>query len=196
MISSLRGRIARKASDKVEVIVMGVGYKVLIPLSTYQSLPDANEEVHLFTSLQVKENGMDLVGFATEAEREVFELLLSVSGVGVKLALTILSGIKLDDLVNSIMAEDKKLLSSVSGIGPKTAGRVILELKEKVAKVMASTGIATQIKISQVEEAIMALEALGYSRYEAKKAVDAVLKEIGTQQPSEVIIREALKATV
>jgi Holliday junction DNA helicase RuvA len=176
--------------------VGGVGFKVLIPLSTYQALPEEREEVHLYTSLQVKENGMDLIGFATEAEREVFELLISVSGVGVKLALTILSGIKLDDLANSIMSEDRSLLSSVSGIGPKTAGRVILELKEKIAKVMISAGISAREKITQVEEAIMALEALGYGRYEAKRAVDAVLREIGTQHSSETIIREALKATV
>ena len=196
LIASLRGRIARKSPDKVEIAVGGVGFKVLIPLSTYQALPAEREEVSLFTSMQVKENGIDLIGFATEAEREVFELLISVSGVGVKLALTILSGIKIDDLVNSIMTEDRSLLSSVSGIGQKTAGRVILELKEKVAKVMASAGISAHIRITQVEEAIMALEALGYSRYEAKRAVDIVIKEIGTQQPSETIIREALKAAV
>jgi holliday junction DNA helicase RuvA len=196
LIAFLRGKIARKAPDKVEIAVGGVGFKVLIPLSTYQALPEEHQEVSLFTSMQVKETSIELIGFATEAEREVFELLLSVSGVGVKLALTILSGIKLDDLVNSILSEDKSLLSSVSGIGPKTAGRVILELKEKIAKVMATIGISAQARISQVEEAIMALEALGYSRYEAKRAVDAVLKEIGTQHPSETIIREALKATV
>jgi Holliday junction DNA helicase RuvA len=196
LIASLRGKIARKSTDKVEIAIGGVGFKVLIPLSTYQALPAEREEVSLFTSMQVKENGIDLIGFATEAEREVFELLISVSGVGVKLALTILSGIKLDDLVHSIMSEDRSLLSSVSGIGPKTAGRVILELKEKIAKVLASAGISAQVRITQVEEAIMALEALGYSRYEAKRAVDIVIKEIGTQQPSETIIREALKATV
>jgi Holliday junction DNA helicase RuvA len=196
LIASLRGKIARKSPDKVEILIGGVGFKVLIPLSTYQSLPAEREEVSLFTSMQVKENGIDLIGFATEAEREVFELLISVSGVGVKLALTILSGIKIDDLVNSIMSEDRSLLSSVSGIGPKTAGRVILELKEKVAKVMAAAGISAHVKITQVEEAILALEALGYSRYEAKRAVDIVIKEIGTQQPSETIIREALKAAV
>ena len=196
LIASLRGKIARKSPDKVKIAVGGVGFKVLIPLSTYQALPAEREEVSLFTSMQVKENGIDLIGFATEAEREVFELLISVSGVGVKLALTILSGIKIDDLVNSIMSEDRSLLSSISGIGQKTAGRVILELKEKVAKVMASAGISAHVRITQVEEAIMALEALGYSRYEAKRAVDIVIKEIGTQQSSETIIREALKTAV
>lgn len=192
----MRGRVARKAPDKVEIAVGGVGFKVLIPLSTYQALPEENQDVSLFTSMQVKENSIELIGFATEAEREVFELLISVSGVGVKLALTILSGIKLEDLISSIMSEDKSLLSSVSGIGPKTAGRVILELKEKVAKIVVTIGVGAAAKISQVEEAIMALEALGYSRYEAKRAVDAVLKEIGTQHPSETIIREALRAAV
>lgn len=195
MISSLCGILVAKASDKVEIVVGGVGFKVLIPLSTYHSLPELGDQVSLATSLQVKENGMDLIGFATAAEREVFELLISVSGVGVKLALTILSGLKLDDLLHSIVAEDKSLLSSISGIGPKTAGRLILELREKVAKVIVTTGIGDQKRVTQVEEAVLALETLGYSRYEAKRAVDTVIKEIGTGHSSEEIIREALKVT-
>lgn len=195
MISSLRGLLAAKAPDKIEVIVGGVGFKVLIPLSTFHALPEPGEQISLSTSLQVKENGIDLIGFATVAEREVFELLISVSGVGVKLALTILSGLKLDELLHSILAEDKSLLSSISGIGPKTAGRLILELKEKAAKVMAHTGIGDRKKVTQVEEAILALETLGYSRYEAKRAVESALREIGTEHSSEFIIREALKVT-
>ncbi|MBK7092349.1 MAG: Holliday junction branch migration protein RuvA [bacterium] len=195
MISSLTGRLSVKLPDKAEIIVGGVGYRVLIPLSTYQALPDLGSEVTLATSMQVRENAIDLIGFSTQAEREVFEVLIGVSGVGVKLGLTILSGIKIEDLFRSILEEDKSLLSTISGIGPKTAGRLVLELKDKVAKIVATTGIGATHRLNQVEEAVLALEALGYSRYEARKAVEGAVKEIGSNHNSEVIIREALKVS-
>ncbi len=195
MISSLSGRLTQKQADKAEIVVGGVGYRVLIPLSTFQALPDLGSEVTLATSMQVRENAIDLIGFATHAEREVFEMLIQVSGVGVKLGLTILSGIKIEDLLRSIMEEDKSLLSTISGIGPKTAGRLVLELKDKVAKIIASTGIGATHKLNQVEEAVLALEALGYSRYEARKAVESAVKEIGSNHGSDILIREALKVT-
>ncbi len=195
MISSLTGRLSVKLPDKAEIIVGGVGYRVLIPLSTYQALPDLGSEVTLATSMQVRENAIDLIGFSTQAEREVFEVLIGVSGVGVKLGLTILSGIKIEDLFRSILEEDKSLLSTISGIGPKTAGRLVLELKDKVAKIVATTGIGATHRLNQVEEAVLALEALGYSRYEARKAVEVAVKEIGSNHNSEVIIREALKVS-
>ncbi len=196
MISSLSGRLAAKWPDKAEVIVGGVGFRVLIPLSTFQVLPEVGSEVTLSTSLQVRENAIDLVGFATAAEREVFDLLIQVSGIGVKLALTILSGIKVDDLLRSIMEEDRSLLATISGIGPKTSGRLVLELKDKVAKIVATTGIGADQKLSHVEEAVLALEALGYSRYEARKAVEAAVKQIGSDKSSDALIRAALKVGV
>lgn len=124
MISSLTGRLSSKHPDHLEVIVGGVGFKLLVPISTAQAMPPNGSEVTLYTSMQVRENAIDLIGFATQSEREVFEMLIQVSGIGVKLALTILSGIKVDDLLRSIIEEDKSLLSTISGIGPKTSGRL------------------------------------------------------------------------
>ncbi len=196
MISSVSGRLAAKHVDHVEVIVGGVGFKILVPLSTSQALPKLGSEVALFTSMQVRENAIDLIGFATQAEREVFEMLIQVSGVGVKLALTILSGIKVDDLLRSILEEDRSLLATISGIGPKTSGRLVLELKDKVTKIISTTGVGAASRLSHVEEAVLALEALGYSRYEARKAVEAVVADLGSNQSSDALIRAALQAGV
>lgn len=195
MISTLSGRLAAKQADRAEILVGGVGFRVLIPVSTYHVLPELGQEVTLATSMQVRENAIDLIGFATQAERDVFEMLIQVSGVGVKLGLTILSGIKIEDLLRSILEEDKSLLSTISGIGPKTAGRLVLELKDKAGKIVATTGLGSTKRLSQIEEAALALEALGYSRYEARRAVEMAVKEIGSNHGSDVLIREALKVT-
>ncbi len=196
MISSLTGRLSSKHPDHLEVIVGGVGFKLLVPISTAQAMPPNGSEVTLYTSMQVRENAIDLIGFATQSEREVFEMLIQVSGIGVKLALTILSGIKVDDLLRSIIEEDKSLLSTISGIGPKTSGRLVLELKDKVTKIISTSGIGVTPKLGHVEEAVLALEALGYSRYEARKAVEAAVAAIGSNQGSDALIRAALQAGV
>jgi holliday junction DNA helicase RuvA len=196
LIASIAGRLAAKFPDHVEVVVGGVGFKLLVPLTTAQTLPPLGSEVTLFTSMQVRENAIDLIGFASQSEREVFELLIQVSGIGVKLALTILSGIKVEDLVRSLLEEDRSLLATISGIGPKTSGRLVLELKDKVTKIVMTTGAGVSQRLGQVEEAVLALEALGYSRYEARKAVETAVAEIGSQQSSDAIIRSALQAGV
>ncbi len=193
MISVVKGTLINKTPDRAEVMVGGIGYKVSIPLSTYRQLPETDSEVLLYTSMQVRENAIELVGFASTVEREVFELLIQVSGVGPRLALTIISGIKIEELVRSILDEDKTLLGTISGIGPKTAGRLVLELKEKIGKIISLREIAESRRPSQVEEAVMALEALGYGRYEAKHSVESAVKAIGDQHTSDVIIKEALK---
>ncbi len=196
MISSLAGSLTRKAADRIEVTVGGVGFSLAIPLSTYQKLPEVSESVKLLTYLHVKENILELIGFVSEAERELFELLLGVSGVGVKLALTIMSGIAPAALVHALVNEDKVALSRVSGVGAKTAGRLVLELKEKVAKMSTLALVTTTLESSMSQEAALALEALGYGRYEAKRAVDAAQKELGSEVSSEELIRAALKVPV
>ncbi|MFH2055381.1 MAG: Holliday junction branch migration protein RuvA [bacterium] len=196
MISSLTGSLTRKAADGIEVTVNGIGYKLAIPLSTFRVLPEPFEQVRLFTYLNVKENALELIGFATEPERDLFELLISVSGVGVKLGLTIMSGIESEELMQAIVSEDKVSLSRISGVGAKTAGRLVLELKEKVAKICSLAAIATGGATSKSQEAIMALEALGYGRYEAKRAVDVAIQGLGTEVSAEELIRAALKVSV
>lgn len=195
MISSLTGLLTQKSSGSIEVTVGGVGYRLAIPLSTYQALPEVDKQVRLFTHLQVKENALELIGFATEGERDLFELLIGVSGVGVRLGLTIMSGIESTELLEAILNEDKAVLSRISGVGAKTAGRLVLELKEKIAKITSLTpaaGTAT----SKSQEAILALEALGYGRYEAKRAVEAALHALGNEVGTDELIRAALKVSV
>ncbi|MCK4858649.1 MAG: Holliday junction branch migration protein RuvA [candidate division Zixibacteria bacterium] len=194
MISSLTGILKAKSPGKIEVVVGGVGFALLIPLSTYQSLPELSQEVSLTTHLQVKDNGIDLVGFATAAERDMFELLIGVGGIGLKLALTILSGIGINDLLQSIAMEDKSLLSSISGVGAKTAGRMILELKEKIGRVATLADVSAAAPVGEFEEAILALEALGFARYVAKRAVESAARELGQDPSPERLVREALKA--
>ncbi len=196
MISSLAGSLTRKAADRIEVTVGGVGFSLAIPLSTYQKLPEVSEQVKLLTYLHVKENILELIGFTSEAERELFELLLGVSGVGVKLALTIMSGIGTSELVQALVNEDKVALSRVSGVGAKTAGRLVLELKEKVAKMRALAPVTTTLESTMSQEAALALEALGYGRYEARRAVEAAQRELGREVGSEELIRAALKVPV
>jgi Holliday junction DNA helicase RuvA len=195
LISSLSGTLKAKSPNQIEVVVGGVGFRLLIPLSTYQILPEVSQPVSLLTHLHVKENAMDLLGFATPEERDLFELLITVSGVGPKLALTILSGIKVADLLDSIATEDKSLLGSVPGVGPKTAGRLVLELKEKVGKISTLAAVRDKTGVSKFDEAIMALEALGYTRYDAKRLVETAARDLGGKASTEEIIREALQAT-
>lgn len=196
MISSLTGTLSRKGADAIEVTVNGIGYKLAIPLSTFRVLPEPFEQVRLFTYLNVQEKALELIGFATEPERDLFELLIGVSGVGVKLGLTIMSGIESEELMQAILSEDKVALSRVSGVGAKTAGRLVLELKEKVAKISTLAGVAAGSVTPKNQEAILALEALGYGRYEAKRAVDTAIQELGNEVSAEELIRAALKVSV
>lgn len=195
MISSLTGILKSKSPSQVEINVGGVGFKLLIPVSTYEALPELHQEVSLATHLHVTDKSMELVGFATNAERDLFELLITVSGVGMRLALTILSGIKVPDLLDSIATEDRSLLATVSGVGPKTAGRLILELKEKVGRISTLAAVRDKTGVSEFDEAIMALVALGYSRYEAKRLVEAAAHDLDGKVTTEELIREALQAT-
>jgi Holliday junction DNA helicase RuvA len=176
-------------------MVNGVGYRLYVPLSTYQMLPQVSEPVTLATYLHVKENSLSLVGFATESERDLFELMIAVSGIGLRLALTILSGVSVEDLLRSLVDEDEKVLSRISGVGPKTARRVILELKEKAVKISSLAPSMTRQPLDEHLEAILALEALGYNRLEAKRAVETAAKELGAGANSEELIKTALQVS-
>jgi Holliday junction DNA helicase RuvA len=168
---------------------------VAIPLSTYNSLPEIGDRASLHTYLYVKENVLDLVGFATESERDLFELLISVSGIGVRLALTILSGLSVEELLQSLVDEDKTVIARISGVGPKTAGRAVLELKGKAMRYASLAPAMERTLNTQHQEAILALEALGYSRYEAKRAVETAAQAGGSGLSAEELIKAALKVT-
>jgi len=191
MINHLNGRLIEKYPTHAVIECGGVGYFVNISLNTYTALPD-EEQTRLYTHLQVREDAHTLFGFYTLAEREIFRLLISVSGVGSSTARTMLSSMTPAQVRDAIAGGDVPAIQSVKGIGAKTAQRVILDLRDKVLKVYELDEVSPESNNTNKEEALSALEVLGFARKSAEKAVDAVLR----QDPLlsvEGIIKSALK---
>ena len=175
MITQIKGRLVEKSPTELVVDCNGVGYSINISLNTYSQLND-EENIKLFTHLIVKEDSHTLFGFSTKSERELFKLLISVSGVGASTARTMLSSLTPVEIISSINNEDVNSVQSIKGIGSKTAQRIILELKDKVLSLESDD---TQIqRISKdADEAITALEVLGYSRKQTSKIVNQIKTE-------------------
>jgi len=191
MISFIKGRLVEKIATEVIIETNGIGYQVNISLNTYAALPDS-EFIMLYTYLQVREDNHTLFGFADKLEREIFKLLISVSGIGANTARNILSYIQPKELMQAIVQEDAKSLQSIKGIGLKTSQRLIIELKEKVMKMYDLDEISAVNHNRNAEEALSALEVLGFVRKSAEKAVKRILEqnpEAGVEQ----IIKLALK---
>ncbi len=192
MIHHLKGQLVEKNPTYVVIDCNGVGYTVNISLHTFSLLSDS-EAISLYTYLQVKEDSHTLYGFMEKSEREIFKLLISVSGVGTSIARTMLSSLLPKEVTNAIATGDVATIQSVKGIGAKTAQRVILDLKDKVLKVMTE---GDEVFVSQnntnKEEALSALEVLGYNRRQAGKVVDKILKD-DPDSSVESIIKLALK---
>lgn len=195
MISYLRGKLAYKAPMQAVIDVGGVGYGMSLSLSTYDQLPAVEEDIRLFTYFHVREDRMELFAFASEEEREVFKLLIGVSGVGPSLALTILSGVSLRDLQESIIHERVGDLTSIKGIGRRTAERLILDLREKmhISAPTASADDAESKDAAVSEEAVMALAALGMAPPAARQAVRKAIERNGSEQTVQQLIKQALK---
>ena len=198
MYHYLNGKIAEKTPVAVILDVNGIGYEVRVSLSTFSSLPNLGETVKLFTHFVVREDAQLLYGFATEEEREAFRLLISISGIGPKLAITLLSGVTLQELKRAIQEKNIPVLTAISGIGQKTAERVIIELKDKIGKAEISAGKElihdASVSDQMVEDSVSALVSLGYTKQKAKDAVQKVLKTaLGKKVTVEEIIRAALK---
>ena len=178
MISHLSGKIIKKSPTEIIVDVHGVGYLVNVPVSTLQKI-DTDGESTIYTYLHVREDAMLLFGFATEYERETFRMLISVSGIGPKIAQGILSGISAEELREAIRGENLDVLTSIAGVGRKTAERIILELKEKISKAELAEPLTTpmtqQIKIRT--EAVIALMSLGFTKSNAEATLRKVLLE-------------------
>jgi holliday junction DNA helicase RuvA len=180
VIAHLRGRVLRKEPQEVVVDVAGVGYRVTIPVSTFYRLGDEGSEVSLLTHTHVREDALALFGFVTAVEQDLFEKLISVAGVGPKLAINVLSGIEAPDLVAALKASDVARLTRIPGVGKKTAERLVLELKDKMPPVLPAPGAATAAPpASPREDLVSALVHLGYSRPEAERGVERALKEDG-----------------
>lgn len=190
MIGSLHGTIESKTAKYVIVDVNGVGYKVFCSDETLSRLGGVGEESHLFTHVYVREDELDLYGFSTQAEIDMFELLISVSGIGPKGALSILSVAPIADLRSAIMSGNDGLLTKVSGIGKKTAQKIIIELKEKVGGIETREGVVGTEELSQKQDALDALVTLGYSQREAREALSKVSSDI---RDVETKLKEALQ---
>lgn len=196
MIARLRGTLLSKAPTEAVVDVGGVGYLVHIPLSTFERIGEPGATVDLCTHLHVREDSMQLFGFATEAERDMFRLLLSVSGIGPKIAQAALSGVSAEDLRTHIGTGNVGALTAVPGVGRKTAERLVVELREKVARLPAAglpPGSSGEASVRQ--EALLALTSLGYPRPAAEKAVRSALQAAPEAEESlEALIKAALRA--
>jgi len=194
VIAQVRGRLVRKEPQEAVVDVGGVGYRVAIPLSTFYRIGEVGDEVSLLTHTHVREDTLALFGFLTSVEQALFERLIAVSGVGPRLALSILSGIEAPDLVSALRTSDVARLTRIPGVGKKTAERLVLELKDKVqnlsgAEEPAPAGPAAATK----EDLASALVHLGYSRPEAERGVDRALKE-DPEGRFEDLLRRTLRA--
>jgi Holliday junction DNA helicase RuvA len=181
LIAQLRGRILRKEPQEVVVDVGGVGYRVVIPLSTFYRLGDNGADVTLLTYTHVREDALALYGFLTAGEQTLFEKLIGVAGVGPKLAVNILSGIEAPDLVLALRSSDLARLTRIPGVGRKTAERLVLELKDKMPAVAAAPEAAAPAAVADgpKDDLLSALVHLGYSRPEAERGVERALREDG-----------------
>jgi Holliday junction DNA helicase RuvA len=198
MISFLHGKLVDVLPTQVTVDVQGVGYEVLIPLSSYDKLPQPGQEVRLLTHLAVREDAHTLYGFMTSPERELFRLLVhTVSGVGPKLALNVLSGISVTAFRGAVATGDIKSLSQISGVGKKTAERMIVELKDKIGAAGAWEAMSAQRGLSaedqRISDAVMALMALGFKQIEAHEAVVKAQLSLGAQALVEDLVRACLR---
>lgn len=191
MITHLQGRITEKNPTDIVIDCNGVGYFLNISLHTFSQLPQ-DENVKLFTHLQIREDAHTLYGFSTRVEREIFRLLLSVSGVGASTARTMLSSLAPEQVKEAIASGDIATIQSVKGIGAKTAQRVILDIKDKILKVYGLDDVSAVSSNTNKNEALSALETLGFARKQAEKACDMVIKN-EPLATVETIIKQALK---
>jgi len=191
MIVHLEGRMVEKTPTEVVIDCHGVGYHVNISLHTYSLLPDS-DNIKLFTFLQIKEDAHTLFGFVEKAERELFKLLLSVSGVGASIARTMLSSLEPKEVIHAIGSGNVVTIQSIKGIGTKTAQRIILDLKDKVLKLYDLGEVSIPGYNTNKEEALSALEVLGFNKKLAEKVVDRIVKETPSATV-EAIIKQALK---
>lgn len=198
MISFLRGKLVAASPTHVVVDCNGVGYEAAIPLSSFDKLPSPGGDVRILTHLHVREDAHLLYGFMTEAERELFKLLLSVSGVGPKIALTLLGGMSAIALKGAIVGNDIKSLSHIKGVGAKTAERLCVELRDKIGAISGMEAAAMKHTLTaedqKLNDAVLAMVSLGYKQLEAQKAVHAAFAKLGATATVEEVVRQALKS--
>lgn len=197
MISQLHGMLLAKSPTSVVLDVNGIGFGLQIPVSTFEKIGALHSSVNLFTYLHVREDTLQLFGFATEEERAAFQLLISVTGIGPRMAQGILSGISVPDLKSHLAAGNAPALMSIPGVGRKLADRLVVELRDKMGRLEATTSGAITPSDGQGtlrSEALLALTSLGYNRAAAERAVRAGLEEFADKTPTiETLIKAALR---
>jgi Holliday junction DNA helicase RuvA len=198
MITLLRGRLIEALPTQAIIDVNGVGYEVLIPLSSFDKLPAPGGEVRILTHLAIREDAHVLYGFMTGAERDLFRLLINnVSGIGPKIALNVLSGMNPVALRGAVANGDVKALSQISGVGKKTAERIVVELRDKIGAAGAweasSAARALSASDQKVSDAVLALMALGFKQPEAHEAIRAAQAILGPEATIEALVRASLK---
>jgi Holliday junction DNA helicase RuvA len=198
MITFLHGRLIDALPTQVTVEVNGVGYEVLIPLSSFDKLPAPGQTIKLLTHLVVREDAHLLYGFMSAPERDLFRLLINnVSGIGPKIALNILSGITVTAFRGAVAGGDTKMLSQISGVGKKTAERIIIELKDRIGPGGALEAMSAQRSLSaadqKVNDAVLALIALGFKAVEAHETIRATLAVLGPTASVEELVRASLR---
>lgn len=194
MISYLRGILDHKEPERVIIDVNGIGYEVFIPLSTYEKLPPVGNQVKLYTHHYIRQDVMYLYGFLSQEEKETFELVLSISGIGAKGAINILSTIEINDFRRAIAQSDIKTITKVPGIGKKSAERMVLELKDKVGKISPEEQALRFMDVSVTNDAVAALLTLGTSQSLAEFAVYKAERKLGKEARLEDIITEAIRS--
>ncbi|MEY2921594.1 MAG: hypothetical protein RLZZ236_819 [Bacteroidota bacterium] len=192
MIAHIQGKLVEKNPTEVVIDCGGVGYHINISLHTYSLLPNS-DQIKLFTYLQIKEDAHTLFGFFEKSEREIFKMLLSVSGIGASIARTMLSSLEPKQIIQAIASGDVGTVQSIKGIGVKTAQRVILDLQDKVLKLYDLDEVSMVLNNTNRDEALSALEVLGFVRKSSEKVVEKIIKE-DPDATVESIIKKALKS--
>ena len=192
MIAHLQGKLVEKSPTQLVIDCSGVGYDVHISLHTYSLLPNT-DFIKIFTHLQIKEDAHTLYGFIEKSEREIFKLLISVSGIGAGIARTMLSSLDPKQIITAIASADVSTIQAVKGIGAKTAQRVILDLKDKVLKLYDLDEVSISQSNTNRDEALSALEVLGFVRKASEKVIEKIVKE-DPEASVESIIKKALKS--
>jgi Holliday junction DNA helicase RuvA len=199
MIAFLRGRVLDKQPNRIILDVQGVGYELYVPLSTFYDVGDEGSECSLRVYTHVREDALQLFGFLTDLERQLFERLISISGIGPKLAVAVLSGVEARDLVTAVQRGDVARLTAIPGIGKKTAERIVLELRDRLAQL--TVGVPAAVPAAGAgdrlrDDLVSALQNLGYHRPQADKAVDAILSsapDATFEQALRQVLRELMR---
>jgi Holliday junction DNA helicase RuvA len=196
MIAFLRGRVVDKQPNRVIIDIQGVGYDVHVPLSTFYEIGDVGSDVALRVHTHVREDALQLYGFLTELERQLFERLIAISGIGPKLAVAVLSGMDPRDLLTAVQRADVARLTGIPGVGTKTAERIVLELKDRLAQIALPAAAHAAAAMSGPDrlraDLLSALQNLGYHRPQAEKAIESAVKSM-TEQTFEQALKSALR---